>query len=181
MDWEPNIDGVQYFVDAVWPKVRAAVPAARFQVVGRNPAASVRRLAAERIEVVGSVPSVLEYLHRAAVVVVPLRVGGGTRLKIYEAMAAGKAVVSTTIGAEGLDVTNGRDIVLADAPERIAAAVARLLQDAGERRRLEDAAHATASRYDWSAIAEQLEAILARAAGGESAAVRPNARARAIA
>jgi glycosyltransferase involved in cell wall biosynthesis len=163
MDWEPNVDGVQYFVDAVWPRIRAAVPAARFQVVGRNPGLSVRRLASDSIDIVGTVASVVEYLHRAAVVVVPLRVGGGTRLKIYEAMAAAKAVVSTTVGAEGLDVTNGRDIVLADTADRFAAAVTRLLQHPRERRELEDAALITASRYDWSVVAEQLESILARA------------------
>jgi len=175
MDWEPNIDGVQYFVDAIWSRIRAAVPDARFQVVGRNPSLPVRRLASESIEIVGTVPSVVEYLHRAAAVVVPLRVGGGTRLKIYEAMAAAKAVVSTTVGAEGLDVTDGRDIVLADTPERFATAVTRILHDAPERRRLEDAALASASRHAWSVVAEQLESILAHVA--ESAAATPPRRA----
>ena len=163
MDWEPNIDGVHYFVDAIWPRIRAAVPGAKFQVVGRNPGLPVRRLASESIEIVGTVPSVMEYLHGAAALVVPLRVGGGTRLKIYEAMAAAKAVVSTTIGAEGLDVTNGRDIVLADTADQFATAVTRVLQDAPERRRLEDQALTTASRYDWSAVAEELESILGHA------------------
>jgi polysaccharide biosynthesis protein PslH len=181
MDWEPNIDGVQYFVDSVWPAIRAAVPGAKFQVVGRSPSASIRRLAAPDIEIVGTVPSVVEYLHRAAVVVVPLRVGGGTRLKIYEAMAAAKAVVSSTIGAEGLDVTHGRDIVLSDTPDRFAAAVTRLLQHASERRQLEDAALATASRYDWSAIAQQFEDILQRAIDTSSAAPGRTQLARAVA
>jgi glycosyltransferase involved in cell wall biosynthesis len=176
MDWEPNVDGVQYFVDAIWPRIRAAFPSAKFQVVGRNPSAPIRRLASEGVEIVGTVPSVVEYLRRAAVVVVPLRVGGGTRLKIYEAMAAAKAVVSTTMGAEGLDVADGRDIVLADTPERFAVAVTRLLQDAPERRRLEDKALATASRYDWSAVAEQLESILARTIQSSPAAAGSRAR-----
>lgn len=162
MDWEPNIDGVQYFCEAIWPSVRAAVPDAIFQVVGRNPAASVRRLASDGIEIVGTVPSVVEYLHRVAAVVVPLRIGGGTRLKIYEAMSAGKAVVSTTIGAEGLDVTHGRDILIADAPGAFAASVVRLLKDADARRRIEEAARARAAKYDWSCIAEQFAAILER-------------------
>jgi len=180
MDWEPNIDGVQYFAEAVWPAIRAAVPAARFQVVGRHPTGAIRQLASACVEIVGTVPSVLEYLHRAAVVVVPLRVGGGTRLKIFEAMGAGKAVVSTTIGAEGLDVVGGRDILLADTPAAFSAAVIRLLQNAGERRQLEDSALATASRHDWSAIAARFETVLARAidhgtiparaAGGQAAA-----------
>jgi glycosyltransferase involved in cell wall biosynthesis len=163
MDWEPNADAVQYFAEAIWPAIRAAVPSARLQVVGRNPTAAILQLASQCIEIVGTVPSVLEYLHRAAVVAVPLRVGGGTRLKIFEAMGAGKAVVSTTIGAEGLAVVDGRDILLADTPAAFSAAVIRLLQDSNERRRLEDAALGTASRYDWSAIAERFETILARA------------------
>jgi glycosyltransferase involved in cell wall biosynthesis len=173
MDWEANIDGVQYFVEAMWPAIRAHVPGARFQVVGRNPAPGIRRLASPDIDIVGTVPSVIEYLHRAAAVVVPLRVGGGTRLKIYEAMGAGKAVVSTTIGAEGLDYHDGRDIVIADTPETFAAAVVRVLQDDGTRRRLEDAALALASRYDWSTIAQQFEAALEQAlrtASGRAAA-----------
>lgn len=172
MDWEPNIDGVQYFVDAIWPRIRAAVPAARFQVVGRNPGLSVRRLASESIEIVGTVSSVVEYLHRAAAVVVPLRVGGGTRLKIYEAMAAAKAVVSTTVGAEGLDVTNGRDILLADTPDQFASALSRILVDPRERRRLEDEALTTASRYDWSAVAEQFESMLAHVVRSSPGALR---------
>lgn len=160
MDWEANIDGVRYFVDDIWPAIRAAVPNARFQVVGRNPAPSVRRLASDHVEIVGTVPSVIEYLHRAAVVVVPLRVGGGTRLKIYEAMAAGKAVVSTSIGAEGLEYHDGRDIVIADEHKAFAASVIRLLRQSDERRKLEDAAVVLASQYDWSVIADQFRRVL---------------------
>ncbi len=181
MDWEPNIDGVQRFAVDVWPAIREAVPDARFQVVGRNPAASVRRLASDSIQIIGTVPSVVDYLHRAAVVVVPLRIGGGTRLKIYEAMSAGKAVVSTTIGAEGLDVTGGRDIILADSPQAFTAAVTRVLRDAVERRRLEDEALKTVSKYDWSAIAEQFEAMLAQAIERRSAAARSGSLTKAVA
>ena len=162
MDWEPNIDGVQYFADTIWPAIRSAVPGVRFQVVGRNPAASIRRLASNDIEVVGTVPSVIEYLHRAAAVVVPLRVGGGTRLKIYEAMGAGKAVVSTTIGAEGLDYHDGQDILIADTPDAFARNVIDVLRNGERRRSLEDAALALASQYDWSNIARMFEAPLAR-------------------
>jgi glycosyltransferase involved in cell wall biosynthesis len=102
------------------------------------------------------------YLHRAAAVVVPLRIGGGTRLKIYEAMAAAKAVVSTTIGAEGLDVVHGRDIILADAPDTFAAGVVRLLTNAADRRCLEDAALALASRYDWARVTDSFADVLAQ-------------------
>ena len=162
MDWEPNVDAVQFFCESVWPTIQAAIPHARFRVVGRNPHPSVRRLASESVEIVGRVPSVTEHLHRAAVVVVPLRIGGGTRLKIYEAMGAAKAVVSTRIGAEGLDVHDGEDIRLADAPQELAEAVIKLLQDGSERRRLEDGALALAAQYDWSNVAAQFGSMLER-------------------
>ena len=174
MDWEANIDGVQYFVESMWPAVRAAVPNARFQVVGRNPAPAVRRLASDTVEIVGTVPSVVDYLHRAAAVVVPLRIGGGTRLKIYEAMGAGKAVVSTSIGAEGLDYHDGGDILIADAPDVFARKVIAVLQDAPLRRRLEDAALALASQYDWSSIARVFESRLRGVVGGASGASEGN-------
>ena len=164
MDWEANIDGVDYFCREVWPAVLRAVPGARFRVVGRNPHPRVQRLASESVEVTGTVPSVVEHLHEAAVFVVPLRVGGGTRLKIYEAMAAGKAVVSTTVGAEGLDVAHGRDILLADDANTFAAFVVRLLRDKDERARFERAAAETAARYDWAEVARRFEETLALAA-----------------
>lgn len=164
MDWEANIDGVDWFCAEVWEQVRAAVPDARFRIVGRNPHARVLRLASGSIEVTGSVPSVIEHLREAAVFVVPLRIGGGTRLKIFEAMAAGKAVVSTTVGAEGLDVTHDKNILLADDAQTFAASIIKLLHDERERRRFETAATELASRYDWSVIAEQFADVLAHAA-----------------
>lgn len=170
MDWEPNIDGVEYFCREVWPGVLKSVPEARFRVVGRDPHPRVRRLASETVEVTGTVPSVVEHLREADVVVVPLRVGGGTRLKIFEAMATGKAVVSTTIGAEGLDVTHGEDILLADDAGSFAESVTSLLRDAARREALGSAAAALAARYDWSVIARRFEDVLARATGVEDAA-----------
>src|SRR5438270_5864397 len=100
MDWEPNIDAVSFFCRDIFPRIRAQFPSALFQIVGRNPHARVKQLASEAVEVTGTVPSVAEYLREASVIVVPLRAGGGTRLKIFEAMATGKAVISTMIGAE---------------------------------------------------------------------------------
>ena len=100
MDWEPNVDGVEYFCTEVWPSIKAEVPEARFRIVGRNPDRRVQKWASNSIndggsiEVTGRVPSIVEHLRQSAVVIVPLRIGGGTRLKIYEAMATGKAVVS---------------------------------------------------------------------------------------
>jgi glycosyltransferase involved in cell wall biosynthesis len=163
MDWEANVDAVDYFCRDVWPIIRAAVPNARFRIVGRNPHPRVLRLASESVEVTGSVPSVVEHLQQAAVFVVPLRIGGGTRLKIFEAMAAGRAVVSTAVGAEGLDVHDGVDVLLADTAPRFAEQVISVLGDTRKRRSLEQAAAALAAKYDWSVIATQFEAVLHRA------------------
>lgn len=164
MDWEPNIDAVEYFCRESWPRIRASVPGAKFRIVGRNPHPRVKRLASECIEVTGTVPSVIEHLREAAVVVVPLRVGGGTRLKIFEAMAMGKAVVSTSIGAEGLDVHDDRDILIADTAESFAASTVALLNDRVLRQRIELAASELAAQYDWSVIARRFEQVLARVA-----------------
>ncbi len=160
MDWEPNIDAVQYFCEQIFPIVRSAVPEAVFQIVGRQPHPKVKRLASDSVLVSGTVPSVAEYLRDATVVVVPLRIGGGTRLKIFEAMAVGKAMVSTTIGAEGLDVQNGRDLILADTPAAFADATVSLLLNHGLRRRYEQAAVSLAAQHDWSRIALQFAAVL---------------------
>ena len=160
MDWEPNVDGVEYFASEVWPAIKADVPDAKLRIVGRNPDRRVKKWASESIEVTGRVPSVVEYLHQSSVVIVPLRIGGGTRLKIYEAMATAKAVVSTTVGAEGLDVHHGRDIMLADDARSFAQAVIMLLRDRELRQRYERAALETAGRCDWPAIGERFQQVL---------------------
>jgi len=169
MDWEPNIDAVEYFCRQMWPTILAASPGARFQIVGRNPHPRVQALKSSSVEVTGTVPSVPEFLRSATVVVVPLRIGGGTRLKIFEAMAMGKAVVSTTIGAEGLDVTPGRDLILADDPERFAAAIIDLIRDSALRRKYEQAAAILAAHYDWSEIATSFAEVLRQAVASFSA------------
>lgn len=160
MDWEPNIDGVEYLCKEVWPQVLAQVPGAKFLIVGRRPNQRVQGLASDSVEVTGTVPSVVDYLRRASVFVIPLRIGGGTRIKIYEGMAVGKATVSTTIGAEGLDVTHGRDIILADDPKAFGQAIVQFLQDEALRRRFEAAAAATANKYDWSSITREFVEVL---------------------
>jgi glycosyltransferase involved in cell wall biosynthesis len=169
MDWEPNIDAVEFFCKEVWPSVLVAVPGAKFRIVGRNPDRRVQQVARGSVEVTGRVPAVIDHLREAAVVVVPLRIGGGTRLKIYEAMAAGKAMVSTSVGAEGLDVHHGRDIILADTPKEFGEAILMLLKDADLRKRYQRAAVELASRYDWTAVGarfeEVLEEVLKRVAG----------------
>jgi sugar transferase (PEP-CTERM/EpsH1 system associated) len=164
MDWEANIDAVDYFCREVWPAVKQAVPEARFRIVGRNPNSRVRKLASDSIEVTGTVASVIEHYREASVNIVPLRIGGGTRLKIYEAMAMGKATVSTPIGAEGLDVNDGNDIMLADSPEKFAESLIALLTDNQLRERIERDAAKQAARYDWSVITERFEEVLAEIA-----------------
>jgi glycosyltransferase involved in cell wall biosynthesis len=161
MDWEPNIDAVEYFCEQIWPRILADFPDAIFQIVGRNPFAKVQRLASKSVQVTGTVPSVTDYLREATVVVVPLRIGGGTRLKIYEAMAMGKALVSTSIGAEGLDVHPGRDSILADDPEAFAEAVGMLLREPKVRRGYELAAAELAAQYDWSEIGKRFSQVVA--------------------
>ncbi|HKP86951.1 MAG TPA: glycosyltransferase family 4 protein [Blastocatellia bacterium] len=160
MDWEANIDGVEYFCAEIWPRVLRAVPGARFRIVGRNPHPRILSLASDSIEVTGTVPSVIDYMRDAAAFAVPLRIGGGTRLKIYEAMAMGKAVVSTSVGAEGLDVEDGRDILLADTAFAFAESVIKLLCDRQARKQIEAAAARLAARFDWSVIADRFEEVL---------------------
>jgi glycosyltransferase involved in cell wall biosynthesis len=130
----------------------------------------VKKLASESVEVTGTVPSIVEYLRDAAVFVVPLRIGGGTRIKIYEGMAMGKATVSTTVGAEGLDVEHGRDILLEDTPQTFADAIVTFLQDEDVRRRYEAAAAATARKYDWSVIAQYFVEVLRKTINAASGA-----------
>lgn len=169
MDWEPNIDAMEWFCREIWPTIVLQFPQATFQIVGRNPHPRVKQLACATVEVTGTVPSVADYLRDAAVVIVPLRIGGGTRLKIFEAMAMGKALVSTTIGAEGLDVTSGENCILADDPSSFGDSILTLLSDVQLRRKYEKAAAALAARYDWSNIARQFEEVLQQAIGATRA------------
>ena len=169
MDWEPNIDAMEYFCAQIWPRILAEYPDAIFQIVGRNPFARVQRLASKSVQVTGTVPSVKDYLRDATVVIVPLRIGGGTRLKIYEAMAMGKALVSTSIGAEGLSFQDGRDLLLADDASSFAGAILLLLRDGQVRRKFEQAAVALAAQYDWSVVAGQLAEVLEKIAASSAA------------
>ena len=150
----------EYFCKDIWPRVLARAPDARFRIVGRDPHPRVKRLASDSVELTGTVPSVIDYMRQAAVLVVPLRIGGGTRIKIYEGMAMGKATVSTSVGAEGLDVQHGRDILLEDDPASFANAIVNLLRDKNLRREYEAAAAGTARQYDWSVIARRFVDVL---------------------
>lgn len=157
----PNSEGVQWFVREVWPRVLERRPDARLKILGRGAPPSVQALAGPSVEVVGFAEDLRPHLAAAAAVVVPLRLGGGTRLKIVEGMAMGKAIVSTTLGAEGLEVESGRELLLADAPADFAEAVLGLLGSPETARRLGAAARARAvERYAWSTAAAELERFL---------------------
>lgn len=161
MDWLPNQDGVCHFVEKIWPAVRAKCPDAQFRVVGRNPPPAVEQLAqVAGVEVMGTVPDIRPYLAEAAVAVVPLLVGGGTRLKIFEAMAMQKAVVSTPLGAEGLEVTSGQDVLLAEADADFADSLVELLHDTPKRNALAAAARQLVEEnYSAESVARQFESI----------------------
>src|SRR6185295_3760893 len=126
MDYSANVDAVVWFVNHIWPALRQEHPALSFAIVGRDPTTEVRALAGDRVTVTGTVPDVRPYYASALAAVVPLRIGSGTRLKILEAMAAGIPVISTRLGAEGLDLEDGTHLLLADSADDMIAAVGRL-------------------------------------------------------
>ncbi len=176
MDWLPNEDAMTYFCRDILPLVREHEPRVRLSIVGRAPTPAVCALAGDAVEVTGRVDDVRPYLERAAVCVVPLRIGGGTRLKIFEAMAMAKAVVSTTVGAEGLPVVDGRHALIADAPGAFADAILSLLRDASRRAAIERAARAlVVGHYDWSAVAGELDDALTAVARRKTPAARAHA------
>jgi glycosyltransferase involved in cell wall biosynthesis len=163
MDWLPNIDGVRYFVRDVLPLIRRRRPGCTFGIVGRTPVAAIAALPQQdrNIFVTGTVPDVRPYLWGSAVSIVPLRIGGGTRLKIYESMAAGVPLVSTTIGAEGLSVNPPKDIRIADSPDAFAGQCLDLLDNADERWRLATAAlNMVRSKFSWQHVASCFERTL---------------------
>ncbi len=164
MDYRPNHDGIEWFLREVLPALEQRLPDFRVTIVGRNPAPALKNLAVGgRVELTGRVEDVKPYVTGADVFIAPLRVGGGTRLKILEAMAAGVPVVSTTVGAEGIDARDGEHLVLADAPAAFAEAVAGLAGDAARGAALaEKARDLVVRRYDWSAVTEPLVETYAR-------------------
>lgn len=158
MDWLPNEDAIRYFTGEIFPRIRREVPDATLTVVGRNPFPGLVELG-ERdpsVEVTGRVDDVRPYMERAAAYVIPLRIGGGTRLKVYEAMAMEKPIVSTTVGAEGLPVRDGAELLLADEPQEFADAVVRLLRDPGRAGELgARAAFVVRARFGWNRVAAE--------------------------
>jgi sugar transferase (PEP-CTERM/EpsH1 system associated) len=163
MDWLPNEDAIFYFAEAILPLLKPHCPDLILEVVGRNPSRKLQALAENEkaLRLTGWVEDVRPFLARDSVCIVPLRIGGGTRLKIFEAMAMGKAIVSTTVGAEGLPVKSGENILLADTPEDFAESVLSLFRDTKQRSQLETAARILVEEnYSWPKIADSFSRIL---------------------
>ncbi|HVH69900.1 MAG TPA: glycosyltransferase [Candidatus Dormibacteraeota bacterium] len=164
MDWTPNEDGIVWFVEDVLPLIRQDIPKTEVIVVGRRPSKRLLEIGqTSGIQVTGGVDDIRPYLAKGAVYIVPLRIGGGTRIKIFEAMASGKAVVSTSIGAEGLPVTNHENIILADEAKNFAGEVVAHLRNNSERRRLGQAARELVEKnYSWASVAKRFSEVLER-------------------
>jgi sugar transferase (PEP-CTERM/EpsH1 system associated) len=165
MSYSANVDAAMFFSREILPLIRRMTPDVELWIVGKDPPAEVRQLSGETVHVTGRVDSVVPCYSRSTVCVVPLRAGGGTRIKILEAMALGRPVVSTSIGCEGLDVIDYEHLLIADSPEQFAEKTVRLLTDKPLHQRLAtNARQLVVTRYDWDAIARQLMQIYAEVA-----------------
>ena len=166
MDWEANIDGVEFFVREALPLIRRKRPETTLAIVGRSPHARILKLGQQdpRLKITGTVPDIRPWLWGSKIAIVPLRIGGGTRLKIYEAMAARVPVVSTSIGCEGLPLTPADHLEVADTAPDFAARCLALLEDCTLQQRLAEAAYnLVAERFSWEASANQFEEVLQNA------------------
>jgi len=172
----PNRDAVDFLLQEIWPNIHAANPAASLRLIGRNPPVDQARYnAAPQVIALGFVPDIRPALSEARCCVVPIRIGGGTRLKILDAWAMGKAVVSTSIGCEGLEVVDGENILVRDTPDAIAAAVLEVLDDARLRSRLERNGRATAvERYGWSVVGRRIRSAYGELLGRRAPPGQPS-------
>lgn len=174
MDWAPNDQGMTWFLDKVWPIVKARQPRATLTVVGSRPSAALQRRAGGGVTVTGYVEDVRPPVAHGQVYVVPLLVGGGTRLKAVEAMSMRKAIVTTSVGCEGIDLRQEESALFADEPEDFAAAVVRLFGDAGLRARLAERAQSIArAHYGWDTIGSELDAVCRSLVPGPAGAAVP--------
>jgi glycosyltransferase involved in cell wall biosynthesis len=167
MDWMPNEDAILYFAEEILPRISKLLPPVTLTVVGRNPSKRIQSLAAAnpRIKITGRVDDVRPYVDRASAYIVPLRIGGGTRLKIYEAMAMRKPVISTSIGAEGLPVRDGEELLIADTAEEFVQAMVRTLTDKAFAAKIsEQARSVVCEQFGWNRAAEEFSLICERAA-----------------
>lgn len=161
MDYQPNVDAVRYFVSDIWPLIRRQSPQTEFFVIGARPPAAVQKCSdTAGVRVLGFVDDVRPWLRECSVYVAPLRAGGGTKLKVLTAMACGAAIVSSPIGAEGIELENGREMWVEDSPQATADRVLALLTDSAERRRLGESGRRLVERlYSWPRIGEINEQV----------------------
>jgi sugar transferase (PEP-CTERM/EpsH1 system associated) len=158
LGWPPQADAAIYFHDEILPLIRQQIPGVKFYIVGQNPPENIKALASDRVIVTGFVPDMREYIARATVVVMPLRVGAGTKHRVFQALCMKKPVVCTAVAAEGIALTHDETAMLADTPETFANATVSLLQDAALRQGLgERGRQLVLDRYDWRSIYERLE------------------------
>jgi glycosyltransferase involved in cell wall biosynthesis len=168
MTWYPNLDAMQYFTREIWHLIKAEVPDLTMNLIGRKPQQNILEFAEQEpgFRPLGFQDDVRPHVHKSAVYVVPIRVGGGTRLKILDAMAMGKAIVSTSIGCEGIDVTDGVDIVIADSARDFATKTIQLLRDRTMRDEIgRNARKKAIERYSWTTIYPELDYVYREVAG----------------
>jgi len=158
MDWLPNVEGILWFYKDVFPLVKERISKAKLYIIGRNPPPNIRKIESKDVIVTGFVEDVREYMAKGQVFVVPLKTGSGMRIKILNALAMGRPIVSTLVGCEGINVTDGRDISIADTPENFAQKVVALLDDGSKRRKMgREGIKLVRERYRWEQIVEQIE------------------------
>jgi len=169
MNYFPNLDAVRWLFREIWPALSKRHPTARLEIIGSHPPPDVLTQQNDRVTISGLVDDLPRHLAEAAAIVVPLRIGGGTRLKILESLSMGKAVVSTRLGAEGILAKPGEDIVIADEPEAIVDGLFRVLEEPGLAERLgENGRRLVSDRYSWSAIGAEMERFYLELGGGSS-------------
>ena len=169
MDWLPNEDAIIYFAEEIFPAIIESVPDIKVTVVGRNPSSSLQNLIKQypAMTLTGWVQDIRAYIAESSVYIVPIRIGGGTRMKIYEALAMGKAIVSTSLGAEGLVLENEKHITIADEPVEFAEKVIELINNEEKRSFIEDTAaeYVRSSCFTWQKVASKFSKICQRTAG----------------
>jgi glycosyltransferase involved in cell wall biosynthesis len=173
MHYRPNIDGAVYFVREILPHILASRPKAVFYIVGAGATNELKRLASDNVVVTDTVADVRPYVYKSAVFVVPLRMGGGTRLKVLEGMSMAKAVVSTSVGCEGIDVTHDEQLLIVDEARGFADAVLQLQADRARRLEMGRAGRQLVERqYRWDSVVDRLEGFHARLVADRSASAR---------
>ena len=171
LDWRPNLDAVRLLLDDIFPRVKAQEPRATLQIVGRKPVDWLRRQVAELpgVELHADVPDVRPFVASAGMLAVPLRIGGGSRLKILEALAGSLPVITTRIGVEGLHLDREQHVTVADAPADMASGIIEMMKNPSHARtQAERGRQKVLERYDWSGLADQLESVWLQTAGKKS-------------